>query len=96
MQTAGTIQKWGNGVGIRLNRQILAAAGIDLDQEVEITTSKGRLIIEVPDSVLERELDRVLAQEEGAEELIDEALANIAKLKARVSRLEAKADEGLK
>lgn len=40
------ISKWGNGVGIRIPKEVLIAANLRLDDEVCISEEKGQIIIE--------------------------------------------------
>lgn len=42
----GKIQSWGNSQGIRINKQLLEIAHIDVDKPVEITAVEGKIIIE--------------------------------------------------
>ena len=39
------VQKWGNSQGLRLNRQLLSDAGIDVGDAVEVAVRKGTLVI---------------------------------------------------
>lgn len=40
-----TIQKWGNSQGLRLNKTLLAEAGIEVGHEVDVVVQDGALII---------------------------------------------------
>jgi len=40
-----TIQKWGNSQGLRLSRELLHAARIELGDEVELTLKDGVIIV---------------------------------------------------
>ncbi len=40
------IQPWGNSHGIRINKQLLKEAHIDLDMPVQITAQEGKILIE--------------------------------------------------
>ena len=42
----GTIRKWGNSAALRLPAAALSEAGFALEQAVEISASRGRIIIE--------------------------------------------------
>lgn len=41
-----TVRKWGNSAAVRIPAAMLAAAGIAIDQPVELREEGGRLIIE--------------------------------------------------
>ena len=40
-----TIQKWGNSQGLRLSKTLLADAGIDVGDSVDVSVRDGELII---------------------------------------------------
>ena len=40
------VRKWGNSAAVRIPARVLADAGIDIDQPVEIREERGRIIIE--------------------------------------------------
>lgn len=79
MQAQGKIQKWGNSSAIRLPAKMLAAAGITNDSEVDIQAEKGRLVIQLPEQTKEQLLDKVLAEEPGAVELLAAVKQNLAR-----------------
>jgi len=54
------IRKWGNSPAVRLSAAVLKAAGYALDQRVEISVTRGRIVIE-PASPLEYRLDDLIA-----------------------------------
>ena len=70
MRVNGKIQKWGNSFAIRLPAKVLAAAGIDVGSKVEIHADNGRLEIQLHERTLEQQLDKLLAEEPGAAELL--------------------------
>jgi len=39
------IQKWGNSQGLRFSREILNEASISIGEEVDVTVSKGEIIV---------------------------------------------------
>jgi len=41
-----TIQRWGNSQGLRLSKELLKTAEIDVGDEVTIRADKGKIIIE--------------------------------------------------
>jgi antitoxin MazE len=41
----GHIQKWGNGMAVRIPRALAAEAGVGAGSAVELTVEKGRLIL---------------------------------------------------
>jgi len=41
-----TVRKWGNSAAVRIPAGILADAGLDIDQPVDIRQDRGRIIIE--------------------------------------------------
>lgn len=47
MNITQPLRKWGNGTGIRLPKQVLEAAHLHLDQEVEVTMD-GQSIVLTP------------------------------------------------
>ncbi len=40
------VKKWGNSAAVRIPAAVLADAGIELDQSVEIRQERGRIVIE--------------------------------------------------
>jgi antitoxin MazE len=40
------VKKWGNSAAVRIPATVLADAGIELDQPVEIRQERGRIVIE--------------------------------------------------
>jgi len=62
MQVQGKIQKWGNSSAVRLSAKALASAGIEPESEVDIQTSKGRIIIQLPERTKEQMFDKLLAE----------------------------------
>lgn len=40
------VKKWGNSASVRIPASIMAAAGLRLDQAVEVREDKGRVVIE--------------------------------------------------
>ena len=46
MVTTVRIKKWGNGAAVRIPANVLAEAGLEIDQAVELRQSRGRIIIE--------------------------------------------------
>ena len=46
MVTTVRIKKWRNGVAVRIPANVLAEAGLEIDQAVELRQSRGRIIIE--------------------------------------------------
>lgn len=40
------ISRWGNSAGVVLSRAVLAAAGLDLDEEIVVRAEGGKIIIE--------------------------------------------------
>jgi antitoxin MazE len=41
-----TIQRWGNSQGLRLSKELLKAAELDVGDEVTIRADKGRIVVE--------------------------------------------------
>lgn len=39
------VQKWGNSQGLRLTRQVLEEAGINVGDEVDLSIEEGRIVI---------------------------------------------------
>ena len=39
------VKKWGNSAAVRIPAAVLADAGIELDQSVEIRQERGRIVI---------------------------------------------------
>ena len=42
----GLVRKWGNSAAVRIPARVLADAGLELDQPIEIREERGRIIIE--------------------------------------------------
>jgi antitoxin MazE len=40
------VKKWGNSAAVRIPADILAEAGLEIDQQVEIREERGRIVIE--------------------------------------------------
>ena len=40
------VKKWGNSASVRIPASVMAAAGLRLDQAVEVREDKGRIVIE--------------------------------------------------
>ncbi len=55
------IRKWGNSPALRINQSTMKLAAFKVEQQVTITASKGRIVIE-PSHTLEYQLDDLLAQ----------------------------------
>jgi antitoxin MazE len=53
------IRKWGNSPALRLPAAVLKAAGYRLEQRVQVTVSRGRIIIQPSDRV-EYDLDALV------------------------------------
>lgn len=54
------IRKWGNSPALRLPTSVLKEAGYSLEQKVEITVSRGRIVIQ-PSARIEYDLDSLVA-----------------------------------
>ncbi|ARW11912.1 transcriptional regulator [Acetobacter pasteurianus NBRC 3299] len=54
------VKKWGNSASIRIPASVLAAAGLKLDQPVDVREESGRIVIE-PVTVVEYDLADLLA-----------------------------------
>ena len=54
------VKKWGNSASIRIPASVLAAAGLTLDQPVDVREESGRIVIE-PLTVVEYDLADLLA-----------------------------------
>lgn len=54
------VKKWGNSASVRIPASVLAAAGLKLDQPVDVREESGRIIIE-PVTVTEYDLADLLA-----------------------------------
>lgn len=54
------VKKWGNSASVRIPASILTAAGLKLDQPVDVREEHGRVIIE-PVKVTEYDLADLLA-----------------------------------
>ena len=62
MQVQSKIQKWGNSSAVRLSAKALASAGIEPESEIDIQTSKGRIVIQLPERTKEQMFDKLLAE----------------------------------
>jgi len=40
------VKKWGNSAAVRIPANVLAEAGLEIDQPVEVREDRGRIIIE--------------------------------------------------
>jgi antitoxin MazE len=40
------VKKWGNSAAVRIPANVLAEAGLEIDQPVEVRQDRGRIIIE--------------------------------------------------
>jgi len=54
------IRKWGNSPAVRLPAAVLKAAGYSLEQKVDISVSRGRIVI-APSDKVEYSLDALVA-----------------------------------
>ena len=54
------IRKWGNSPALRLPTTILKEAGYQLDQKIDLTVSKGRIIIQ-PSEKVEYDIDALVS-----------------------------------
>lgn len=54
------VKKWGNSASIRIPASVLTAAGLTLDQPVDVREESGRIVIE-PLTVVEYDLADLLA-----------------------------------
>ena len=70
MLAQGKIQKWGNSAGVRISGKLLAVAGMDLESDIDIQADNGRLVIQLHESTQEQAFEKLLAGEEGVEELL--------------------------
>lgn len=55
------VKKWGNSASIRIPASVMAAAGLRLDQAVEIREDNGRVVIE-PVEIEDYDLAYLLAE----------------------------------
>jgi antitoxin MazE len=53
------IRKWGNSPALRLPTSVLREAGYQLEQKVDLTVSRGRIVIQ-PSEKVEYELDALI------------------------------------
>lgn len=53
------IRKWGNSPALRLPVAVIKEADFNLEQKVNITVTKGRIVIE-PSDIVEYDLDQML------------------------------------
>ena len=57
------LQKWGNSQGIRLSKDLLKEAHINVGDEVQISVQKGRIVVEPVTKVLGKyNLKELIAQ----------------------------------
>ena len=56
----GVIRKWGNSPALRLPVSAIKEAAFSLEQKVNITVTRGRIVIE-PSGKVEYKLDELLA-----------------------------------
>ncbi|MBM5812150.1 MAG: PbsX family transcriptional regulator [Gammaproteobacteria bacterium] len=54
------VRKWGNSPAIRLPVAVLKEAAFSLEQKVNLTVTRGRIVIE-PSSRVEYDLDELIA-----------------------------------
>jgi antitoxin MazE len=57
---AMVVKKWGNSAAVRIPAALLAEAGLEIDQPVQLRSEKGRIIIE-PVRKLRYDLDELVA-----------------------------------
>jgi len=55
------VKKWGNSAAVRIPANVLAEAGLEIDQPVEVRQDRGRIIIE-PVRTMHFELTDLLDQ----------------------------------
>jgi antitoxin MazE len=53
------IRKWGNSPALRLPTAVLKEAGYKIEQKVDVTVTRGRIVIE-PSSKVEYDLDALV------------------------------------
>lgn len=53
------IRKWGNSPALRLPTAVLKEAGYSIEQKVDVTVTRGRIVIE-PSSKLEYDLETLV------------------------------------
>ena len=46
-----SINQWGNGLAVRLNKAVATAAGVEDGTRVRITVQRGRIIVETVDQL---------------------------------------------
>jgi len=54
------VKKWGNSASVRIPASVMTAAGLLLDQEVDVREEAGRVVIE-PLNRMEYDLEELLA-----------------------------------
>ncbi|MFW7270299.1 AbrB/MazE/SpoVT family DNA-binding domain-containing protein [Gluconacetobacter sp. Hr-1-5] len=54
------VKKWGNSASVRIPASVMAAAGLKLDQPVDVREESGRVVIE-PVSQIEYDLAELLS-----------------------------------
>ena len=57
-----TIKKWGNSLATRIPKAIVDSVGLEIDQEVEIESIDGKIVITPCDRKIEYRLDDLLHQ----------------------------------
>ena len=80
MQSQGKIQKWGNSASVRIPARVLASSGISIGDDVDIQASEGCLVIQLHGRTQEQALDKLLASEQGATELLALAKDSLSKV----------------
>jgi antitoxin MazE len=45
MAVVTKVQKWGNSQGLRLNKELLSDAGIDVGDAVDVAVQKGTIVV---------------------------------------------------
>ncbi|HSX00543.1 MAG TPA: PbsX family transcriptional regulator [Patescibacteria group bacterium] len=55
-----SVQKWGNGKGVRLPQAVLQAAHIDVDQLLQVTLDGKSIVLTPIDELAEVTLDTIL------------------------------------
>jgi len=96
MQAQGKIQKWGNSSAIRLSAKVLAAAGITTDSEVDIQANDGRVVIQLHEQTQEQALDKLLATEPHAADLLTLVQASLTRAIDQTDRTTARCHALLK
>ena len=55
------VKKWGNSASVRIPAPVMAAAGLRLDQEVEVREEGGRIVID-PICLMNYKIDDLIAR----------------------------------